>query len=163
MIIDGIEIPDEKLIAAGWHPPVKRGRQRVADGDSYWSLNSAGYPVRLTDSRDTACADRFNRANYFHTKEEAEHDEAIRCAGVRIIDALRETEGDCEAVDWRDKDQLKYIVKVSHIDGEGLSVNSCRFTQGAPTEWYTTRYGAWDKVIKSHESDLQLWFGVEEG
>jgi len=162
MIIDGVGIPDEKLIEAGWKPPVKRGRQRVAKGCHYFFIDGSGDVVLCKETGSYNDSVRFNRGNYFNTKEEAKHNEDVRCAGVRIIDALRETEGDCEAVDWQNRKQKKYIVVLAHNEAL-FKCNYYLYLQYVPDEWYTTKEDAWDKVIKSHEDDLRLWFGVEEG
>jgi len=160
MIIDGIEIPDEKLISEGWKPPVKRGRQRVAKGCHYFFIDGSGAIVLHKEIGSYKNSVHFHRGNYFHTKEAAEHNEDVRCAGVRIIDALREAEGDCEAVDCSKTPltQTWFIVFRDRNDNSLGCVET--HYQQAPPEWYTTKEDTWHKVIKSHEADLRLWFGI---
>jgi len=133
-------------------------RRRADVGHRYWTLSDLGRVINSLEKGDSTDDRRFDIGNYYITFEVAKKARDRQLAYVRIVDALREAEGDW-VVDWGDDTQWKFNPTFCH--DSGLVVADCWVsTQGGPSEFISSE-SVWDAVIASHESDLRLWFEVE--
>lgn len=101
---------------------------------------------------------RIGMGNLYRTQAEAEHAVQVQCAKVRVLNALREHEGDWEA-NWSDCNQHKYCPTYSHGTTK-FSLVICWSMQNASPEFYSTQE-ALQWVLDNMEDDLKLVYGVK--
>ena len=167
--VDGIKIPVSKLEELGYvkadtvesKSPNKRWMPN--DGDKYYTymvgFNNPIIVYTWTDGELDRSRHAYN--NVFKTKELAEKARDQRLAQIRVLDRLRELEGDFIA-DWNDKYQNKYIISYSHhpdLSTAPFSIHHCSTLQYAPNEWCSTKE-AWQQVIYEMEDDVKLMMGI---
>jgi len=157
--INNVEIDEKDLLAMGWNPPEPKCRQRVGERGYYYFIDGCG---GINSERDTAYSVddfRFSRGNYYPTEEEAEEASAKQLATQRVIDALEIANGWWVA-DWKDHGQTKCNILYNHEEMKFCTEFYCR-TQASDTRMIGSKE-AWESVIKSHEADLKIMFGVGE-
>lgn len=135
-----------------------KGRWEPEVGGPYWVVDDDGDVFHSPWGNDPTYKQRYNMGNVYRTCEEAELARDRQLAYVRITDALREAEGDWK-VDWNNSSQTKHHAVYYHTKGD-LLADWCGRLQAAEPALISSKE-AWESVIKSHEDDLKLWFGVE--
>jgi len=133
------------------NPPNKK-RWRAEKDEKYYLITQSGVVHFYYENYDLIDNHAYATGSYFRTEEEAELKRDRDLATQRVLDALREAEGDWVA-DWDDKDQCKCH---PYIDRD----KSIQIWWGyleliAPIEWYSSEE-AWQQVIKSHHDDIWL-------
>jgi len=136
-------------------PNKKRWRAEI--GETYWHAADNNTIYASTEEVHLADDYRYSIGNYSITQEEAELKRDRDLATQRVLDALREAEGDWVA-DWDDKDQGKCIPYIDH--DKSIQIWWGYLDLVAPTEWHSSR-AAWQQVIESHKSDIWLIFMSE--
>ena len=154
MKIDGVEIPDEKLIEAGWTPPTEaRKRWKAARGDKYWFLTVR----RKSDFGAPEDISRHCAGNYYRTREEAEKARNKQLAYMRLQDALLEYNDGWEP-DWGDDGQAKFAICFDCNHNKfGVALSQA---VKAETSLYGTRE-ACERLLEEHEDDLRIVWGLE--
>lgn len=126
-------------------------------GDTAYILWSDGVDFQITYyKRDNE--GQLSMGNVFKTKQEAEKARDRRLATVRVVNALREHEGDWIA-DWNNNKYDKYHVYSIFPHGE-LILNRSNRLLLVPIEWYSSKE-AWQWVIDNMADDVKLMLGVE--
>jgi len=160
MKIDGVEIPDEKLIEAGWTPPAKKEvkkRWRGDDEHPYFYINLYGNVTSAPESRYTEDNARYLLGNYYSSKKEAEKARDKQLAYMRLQDALLEYSDGWEP-DWSDGEHAKYVIYWNH--------RRRAFVADKRFEWqyegvFVGTKEACERLIKEHEDDLRAVWGLE--
>ena len=129
-------------------------RWRAEKDEKYYLITRTGVVHFNYENDDNVDNYQYATGNYFRTKEEAELKRDRDLATQRVLDALREAEGDWVA-DWDDKDQCKCLPYIDH--DKSIQIWWGYLELHAPTEWHSSR-AAWQQVIKSHKSDIWLMF-----
>lgn len=89
-----------------------KGRWRAKNGETYYFLASEGLVLNNEENNSLASCNRYNRGNYFRTKEEAyNYDVALRTK-QKLIDLAHEL-NDGEEMDWTSLEQRKYFLRVN--------------------------------------------------
>jgi len=160
MILYGVEIPDEKLIEAGWTPPAKKeakNRWRGNENNTYFYINLHG---NITYTCESGCLEdeaRYLLGNYFRTKEDAKKARDKQLAYMRLQDALLEYNDGWEP-DWDDEHVKKYYVywDMESIRFALIERRVCNYAFGL----VGTRE-ACERLIAEHEDDLRAVWGLE--
>ena len=157
--IDGIQIPESKILELGYTKPKTSKVFLPEDGQEFFFINARGevsYDVWTNHEIDLQKAIMGNR---FINRATADKAVAKRQATVRVLNKLRELEGDWVA-DWGDSNQLKHGVRYDFEDKcfyhEALSTNIDR-----PAEWFSITI-AWRHVLDNMESDVKLMMGIDD-
>jgi len=132
-------------------------RWRAEKDEKYYLITWTGVVHFDYENDDRVDNYQYGTGNYFRTEEEAELKRDRDLATQRVLDALREAEGDWVA-DWDDKDQGKCIPYIDH--DKSIQIWWGYLDLVAPTEWHSSR-AAWQQVIESHKSDIWLMFMSE--
>jgi len=150
----------ERLCKERGYEKVKpKGRQRAGFGKCYWYIRSGFLRIDKTmDMGHEVDACRFAIGNYYYTEEEAEQALAKQLATQRVIDAL-EIANDGWVVDWSDGEQEKFTLFYDHRR-DAFGLNSRWQRQLVQDSNLLGTKEACETVIKSHEADLRLMFGV---
>lgn len=160
--VDGIEIPIEKLEALGFTAPKQpksSGRVKPVDRQKYWMILLG----RVDCTTWYGCsADELHWAegNVYPSKEEAQKVLDQRIATTKVLDRLRELDAGSDEVDWSDKEQRRFVAFFSY-EFDLLDVDHHWTTQYFPTNYYTTKRGAWETIISEMPEDVRLILGVE--
>jgi len=147
-----------KNILEGLLSPKPKGRQRVADGESYYIIGLSGNICTPSDVRDYFDDMNFTRGNYYNSEQEAEQADRINLATQRVIGAL-EIANDGWVADWSNKHQEKSYIVYNH-DSVRFTIVECKLTQHVAGDSLIGSTKAWQSVIKSHEYDLRIMFDV---
>lgn len=126
-------------------------------GQDYWYIGSDGSYYATRWDNDKVDNLRLACGNCYETKEAAQKATDKQFATVRVLNKLRELEGDWVA-DWNDSSQEKYTICFDY----GNKIFRTYFwwsNQWSPKEWYSTGK-AWQWVINNMDADLRLMFGV---
>ena len=126
--------------------------------ERYWIIDAHGECRYSRCDNDSYDQGRLAMGNVYPTKEAAEKARDKQLATVRVLNALREAEGDWES-DWGDSGQDKWQPKYRH-DRKEVELISWQVTQHCHTEWYSLKE-SWEKVLLTHEADVKLILGVE--
>ena len=156
--IDGIQIPESKILELGYTKTKvdKVFKPKLGEDYFYWWGDGT---ITETSWRDNDTNEgRMAMGNVSKTVEEAKKAVAKRQATVRVLNKLRELEGDWVA-DWGDDRASNYIAAYDNVDG---TLNLFRYATNiaAPIELFSSK-SAWDHVIENMESDVKLMMGVD--
>jgi len=132
--------------------PVNKKRWRAEKDEVYYLVTGGGAVTCYHENCDRTDNYQYGTGNYFRTEEEAKLRRDRDLATQRVLDALREAEGDW-AADWDDKEQCKCRPYIDHDKSIQIWWGYLDLT--APTEWHSSE-AAWQQVIKSHKSDIWL-------
>lgn len=112
---------------------IPKGRWRAKNGEAYYFLAADGNKTDTMEVGSFADCNRFNRGNYFRTKEEAcAYDEALRTKYALIDLAYELNNG--EEIDWACLGQRKYFLRVNmrnHTPCLETDFNVCAKSVGA--------------------------------
>lgn len=126
-------------------------------GHEYWYVSSYGVGYATQWASDNLDNLRLACGNCYETKEAAQKATDKQFATVRVLNKLRELEGDWVA-DWNDSTQEKCTIYFNHV-GEKFCVDWYK-CQHAPKKWYTSKKAS-NWVIDNMDADLRLMFEVE--
>jgi len=159
MIIN-VEIDEKELIAQGWIPPAKpKHRRRYGIGEkSYWTIASAGIVQSSREEGSYTNDYAYATGNYYYSKGEAEQALAKQLATQRVIDAL-EIANNGWVADWHDGKQEKLTIFYDHRQ-DAFGTDSLWQRQLVQDNNLLGTKEACESVIKSHEADLRIMFGV---
>lgn len=145
----------EILVCEGWTPPEKpKGKVwKPEDGEKYWVIECYGETHHSYWGNDNIDNGRLAMGNVYPTKEAAELARDRQLAKVRVINALREYEGDWEA-DWDDNSQRKHKAVVDW-PAKDVRINNNNAYVSVETELYSSEE-AWERVIEEMEADVWL-------
>ena len=131
---------------------------RPGYGGTYYWVNTDG-TVRESHWGGTEFGKSISELNnVYKTREQAEHVVAVAKAKARIVNKLRELEGDWVA-NWTKRDATKHFV-VYDIETQAF-ITSANFTHMAhPPEMYSSK-DACQWVAVNMTNDLKLVFGVD--
>ena len=129
------------------------------EGESYWGWNPLSnmvYSHKWCGHNSEALV-MLHRGQVFRTESEAKAALNKQLATVRVLNKLRELEGDWVA-DWNDRDKEKFSVFCDY-EGKGFLINVHYTMCARPSEWYSTKE-AWQWVIDNMADDLKLAWGI---
>lgn len=138
--------------------PVKSKVFAPEYGQDYWYIGSDGSYYATRWDNDKVDNLRLACGNVYETRESAEKARGKQLATVRVLNKLRDLEGDWVA-DWNDSTQRKHTTCFSRKE-KVFNIAFFRGDQYAPKEWYSTE-AAWEWVIDNMDADLRLMFEVE--
>lgn len=127
-------------------------------GQTYWWLSSSGTLSRFVFDDDESDKLHLALGNVYETEAEAEKAIEKKLATVRVLNKLRELEGDLVA-DWNDVFSRKYHICYNHLELK-LQIGDAQFCQTNEQNSYSTKE-ACQWVIDNMQDDLKLMFGVE--
>ncbi len=132
--------------------PKTNKRWKAAVGEGYWVV-VGDRTAYVRKHKDYISRGDYDANNYFQTKEPALSTIRRQLATVRVLDALREAEGDWVA-DWEDGGQIKCYPYLSKHKEE-IRIGETWFNMYSTIEWCSSKE-AWEQVLKTHEDDIYL-------
>ena len=123
----------------------------------YWYLGDNGTVFQSSEDHCATDDNRYHIGNYYETEEEAKKEAERQLATFRIINKLRELEGDWKA-DWNNGGQPKYIIFKEHNNKQLKPVSSWS-CQNMHNSFYSTKK-AWEQVIRENGFDIELMLGT---
>lgn len=130
-------------------------RYRAKNCDRYWYLTRGCRVDTLLENGDPLDSALHEAGNYYKTEEEAEKARDRQLATVRVLDKLRELEGD-----YKFSKGTAHYNYYSGFDPDLDVYVSWSASLDKPIEWYSTEE-AWEYVIDNMEPDLRLMLGLE--
>lgn len=168
--IDGVQIPTDKLIAAGWKAPEEKKSivWKPEIGESYYYLIN-GYCLFMC-KWDGNGGDELMYAvgNCYRTKEDAQRAADVTKATVRVNRRIEELNGGWVA-DWKNDNQKKWFLEYDYGTEFLTSLNrvfgmrargTCQFPN--KLMWIASKTIA-ETIIGEMHDDLCTIFGVERG
>ena len=90
---------------------VPKDRWRAKNGETYYYLTSEGIVVNREENNSLASCNRYNRGNYFRTKEEAYNYDVVLRTKQKLKDLAYELNNG-EEIDWTSFEQRKYYLRL---------------------------------------------------
>lgn len=144
--------------------PEPVGRWKPKFDEKYWFTTEAtGSGVNsnrwLSSSIDQI---RYNRANVYRTKEEAQAALDRQLATVRVLDRIAELNAEQGWVcDWNKSSRPKFLFTLTPIEQDELDLSWSNNAQCLPTSYYGSRQTI-ETVTKEMPEDCKLMLGVSE-
>lgn len=137
-------------------PKSKRFAPKIEQ--EYWCMGSDGKEYITLWGNDELDISRLAYGNVYETREAAGKARDKQLATVRVLNKLRELEGDWVA-DWDDSNQVKNSIWFYH-PLKKFHTTRWQTSQFSPKEWFSTEE-ACQWVIDNMDADLRLMFEVE--
>jgi len=156
--IDGIQIPESKILELGYTKPkvsrvfIPEKKEKYYFSYSDGEIGSDSYTKTSIDTK------RLALGNVFETEEEITQLVDKRQATTRVLNKLRELEGDWEA-DWNDQHQEKCLIAYTPRT-KNMFIAADYLHTSSPIEYHSTKE-AWEYVMDNMREDLKLMFGIE--
>ena len=160
MKIDGVEIPDEKLIEAGWVSPAKkvlRERWRAEENGKYWYAHDIGDVMRGRECGYYEDDVRYLLGNYYRTKEEVEKARDKQIAYMRLTDALLKYNDGWDPK-WLTDLESRYTICYNKYSRYFYPISVSG--EAMLPVLYGQKY-ACERLIVEHEDDLRTVWGLE--
>lgn len=152
-----VDIPEEKLIAAGWKKPVSKGRWKPERGERYWFINRDQFYV-YPFNNDVTDKAIMRSSVIYKTQEEVEKALERQIAIIRVNDRIDELNEGWEPEWSRDTLQIKFYIESDSYGNFGASwdksstrpmvLNYCKSDEVA------------EQIIEECEADLKVIFEV---
>ena len=154
--IDGIQIPESKILELGYAKDKVDKVFMPELNERYFIVSTEAAVEECKWTDHWADLGRLSLGNCFRSVGDAEQSLCRSKATVRVLNKLRELEGDWVA-DWASK-QVKWICCYVHSSTKFIVVDYSDLQIGR-ADWYSTKE-AWEHVIENMESDVKLMMGV---
>lgn len=142
-------------ILTDWFEEIKeQTRWEPVPGDTYWSLDGAGYVNYYESSGGTCTASRVSIGNCFQTKEKAER-------VVEYLKALAVVRGDATTKFTKGKDNY-YVVYNAAYNCLDISDNRCLIKNGIFGLLYFATEEDALRSIELHKKEWLTIFGIED-
>lgn len=166
--IDGLQIPTDKLIAAGWKAPEEKKSivWKPVKGECYYYIDSCGNVLRTAWGDDCSYYDDISRSDYgniYKSFEEVQRAVDLTKATVRVNRRIEEL-NDGWVADWKNDNQKKWYIVVNKYDSWNKFSFSYYFELRFSNKllWIASGTIA-EIIIKEMHDDLYTIFGVERG
>ena len=157
-----VDIPEEKLIAAGWKKPVSKGRWKPQVNERYYFVTSYGDVDAYSFCKDFNDTRILATSIVHKTREEAEKALERQKAIIRVNDRIDELNEGWEPEWGRDATtgQKWYIEKDLAVRAPHFSVNWDRLFFRPMALNYCKSNVVAEQIIKECEADLKVIFEV---
>lgn len=135
------------------------GWERVEEKDKYFTVNSLGTIEETLDFSWNIDSDRYNRANYFSTKEKAEEIE-FKQTLFRKLQRFSD-ENVRNEIDWNNDEQAKWSIAYSH--GFKTMVVDHHWNRKEFGQVYFSSKGVAEKAIELFHDELIKYFTHDWG
>lgn len=125
--------------------------------EQYYTISTLEVCLTQRWSNSELDEHRLASGNCFRTAQEAENYKALTYATTRVINRLRELEGDWVA-DWDDHRQGKYKAQYNY-DTDRLETSYSFHIKSPPLGRHSS-IEAWESVIEEMPEDVKLMLGV---
>ncbi len=152
-----VDIPEEKLIAAGWKKPVSKGRWKPQNGESYY-FDSRGQISGYVFHDDSADDMVLSSGLVYKTRQEAEKALARQKAIIRVNARIDELNDGWEPDFGRDNMRRNHYIE---SDSYGLFCTNWDRSSTRPMALnYCKSEEVAEQVIRECEADLKVIFEV---
>lgn len=152
--IDGLKMPVNKLIEAGWKAPEEKKSLlwKPNIGETFYTISSLGVVCSAVWKNDRANNQLYRLGNCYRTQKEARNVVKSTRAIVRINRRIEELNAGW-VPDWNDKDQRKWRVQLNQPD-RAFIVNWSAFLKNRSEIEPIARLDIAHRIIEEMYEDL---------